>query len=416
MPSMISIGGFFFLLTAVLTNSPNLYGMSRGGNYPFVLASLKDRGGDVSKYWYIEWYAWDVDKGELRRGRKQCPAKYKTDKARRAWAGPVVDRLNKLLNEGAHFAAGTDQKEADFFKERVPADVLAALDEILKLNAANFRKKTKGTYQSAVNKLRGFFAYYDIKPMPLARVPDNLGARFTEYMQTVLGNNARTVNNTNNQIKILFNLMDGRGWIDKGKVKTKKLGETDSGKNIAFLPEHQEIIEAWLLANDFDLWVFTRFLYFAFIRPRELAALRFENINLTQRAVMVPGLVSKNKKLQPAAIVEPFRVVLTDHVWPRSGKGRGRVFGKGLTLGGPGVLAENAAYERHRVALAACGLAGLDYTLYSWKHTGVVNAYLAGVDIVSLQQLLRHQHLSTTEVYLKSLGLRVNTLLLNSSW
>ena len=49
-----------------------------------------------------------------------------------------------------------------------------------------------------------------------------------------------------------------------------------------------------------------------------------------------------------------------------------------------------------------------EYTLYSWKHSGVVSAYNAGVDIKTIQRQCRHSSLEQTDVYLKSLGLGVS--------
>ena len=51
---------------------------------------------------------------------------------------------------------------------------------------------------------------------------------------------------------------------------------------------------------------------------------------------------------------------------------------------------------------------GKDFTLYSWKHSGVVAAYNAGIDIKTIQSQCRHHSLEQTDIYLKSLGLNVN--------
>ena len=51
---------------------------------------------------------------------------------------------------------------------------------------------------------------------------------------------------------------------------------------------------------------------------------------------------------------------------------------------------------------------GKDYTLYSWKHSGVVAAYNAGIDIKTIQNQCRHHSLEQTDIYLKSLGLGVS--------
>jgi integrase len=53
--------------------------------------------------------------------------------------------------------------------------------------------------------------------------------------------------------------------------------------------------------------------------------------------------------------------------------------------------------------------------LYSWKHTGVCAAYYAtGKDVYALMRQLRHKELTTTMIYLKSLGLIQNDAFRNS--
>ena len=63
--------------------------------------------------------------------------------------------------------------------------------------------------------------------------------------------------------------------------------------------------------------------------------------------------------------------------------------------------------ERFRKLIKELNL-GSDYTLYSWKHSGVVAAYNAGIDIKTIQNQCRHHSLEQTDIYLKSLGLGVS--------
>ena len=48
---------------------------------------------------------------------------------------------------------------------------------------------------------------------------------------------------------------------------------------------------------------------------------------------------------------------------------------------------------------------GADYTLYSWKHTSVVNNYRAGMSRAALKQQLGYRYDYSLEAYLKSLAL-----------
>lgn len=61
-------------------------------------------------------------------------------------------------------------------------------------------------------------------------------------------------------------------------------------------------------------------------------------------------------------------------------------------------------------------LLGKGYPLYSWKHTGAVNAYRSGIGIKQLQRLLRHSTVQMTDIYLKSLGLKTDPNIENYSW
>jgi integrase len=47
-------------------------------------------------------------------------------------------------------------------------------------------------------------------------------------------------------------------------------------------------------------------------------------------------------------------------------------------------------------------------SLYSWKHAGATAAYLGGVGIKEIQQQARHAAVTTTDIYLRTLGARDN--------
>lgn len=63
--------------------------------------------------------------------------------------------------------------------------------------------------------------------------------------------------------------------------------------------------------------------------------------------------------------------------------------------------------RKHSEFLKKVGIA--DKTLYSWKHSGVVRAYKAGVDLKAIQMQCRHHSIEQTDTYLKSLGFQENT-------
>ncbi|MEN7551857.1 hypothetical protein AAG747_28330 [Rapidithrix thailandica] len=92
------------------------------------------------------------------------------------------------------------------------------------------------------------------------------------------------------------------------------------------------------------------------------------------------------------------------------------LFGADKMKPGPDSLLRVRVTERHIKVLRHLEIYDGLVTLYSWKHTGVVNAYRAGVDIKTLQSQLRHHSLEMTDIYLRSLGMVLNNELKDKSW
>lgn len=72
---------------------------------------------------------------------------------------------------------------------------------------------------------------------------------------------------------------------------------------------------------------------------------------------------------------------------------------------------------QHREALETLAIYRPKITvLYSWKHTGNIFAYLAGVDVKIIQKMNRHSSFETTEIYLRKLGLFLDQRIYDSEW
>lgn len=71
--------------------------------YPFKKARLNDCDGDLSGRWYIEFYAWDVQKKKLVRKRFYGVNNIASGQERRIYANRIIQQLNTLLKEGYHF-------------------------------------------------------------------------------------------------------------------------------------------------------------------------------------------------------------------------------------------------------------------------------------------------------------------------
>lgn len=65
----------------------------------------------------------------------------------------------------------------------------------------------------------------------------------------------------------------------------------------------------------------------------------------------------------------------------------------------------NVFSRQHQKVVKLLAMDWRIYKLFSWRHTGVVWAWKAGIDLVQLQMQLGHTEITTTMEYLKNLGL-----------
>lgn len=82
------------------------------------------------------------------------------------------------------------------------------------------------------------------------------------------------------------------------------------------------------------------------------------------------------------------------------------LFGKGYKPG-PKQMKRNTVSMHHSEIRDALSI-DKKHNLYSWKHTGNVDSYLAGIDPYELMRQNRHHSLEQTMGYLVSMGLRPN--------
>lgn len=377
--------------------------------HPYVLAELYPKNKDLKARWFVQWKIFDIQKGRLVTEQKRVPNKLKTVKERERWAKEFISVINRDLMSGMVIDL-KQEKEL----EKIPAknNIVAVLKDMQSLKVKELRKKSGSGYKSMLGK---FFQFLNTSKMESIDINDFKQKHvfmFRDHLLQVVGNANITINKNVTTIGTFFKMAVGREIIPNNPFDgIKPLIETESTANIAFTKEHQILLEEWLKQNDPVLLLFTRFIYCAFIRPREIRELKPKDIDLKRKTITVKGGISKNKKTQTVPINKSLFDLLGD-IAPSNNF----LFGKLLTWIGKGQCSENYAYNRHKVALEQTGLESYGYTLYSWKHTGACRAIEAGVNPRKLQGLLRHSSLEETDTYLRSLGISMQNEELKEVW
>lgn len=408
-PLYASIAGFSVIATTLATK----LGLSIGKKHPYKEAKLVH-----GKRAYIEFYAFSDSTSTLTRKRLFCPAKFKTVSMIERWANNLIPQINTALEAGFHFKTVLNDDEVKEVTLQSPTQtpkLIQVFKEILEDKKAQIRYRTYGTYKTVYTKFEAFLKKKNIVDINLKDFTTAHGYDFRNYLTGICGNSNKTTNNNLVAVKVFFESAIEKGYIDKNPIAIKSLPETDSDQHEVFSIEHQRILEDYLKDKDFSLYVFTRLLYCAFIRPNEIRGLRLQNIDLMKRVIDIPGKIAKNRRTETIPINQTLFSSLLDYARTGQNISTYYLFGKRLKINKM-PMALNHAYNRHKLALVACGLTDYNYTLYSWKHTGASRAYEVTKDILRLSKLLRHASTKETENYLRSIGVRLKSDPLEYDW
>lgn len=369
------------------------------GKTPAQYALCKIRKG---KRWFVEFAAWDAENQCLKKKRIFCPAKFETTKQKNIWASEISKEINELLIKGYQFS----DKKPDQPTETPKAE---SIRDLVSLSIAHkkavLKKKSFSTYSGI---LQAFIQWLgSVAYSPISELRQN---HISDYQDFLLGKGLTTVtvNNKINVIVTVFKHLEKRGHIEKKPVNFHRLPTTENFRNRAFSPDHRQKLEKVLREKFPGLFIFTRIMYYQFIRPGEIIALRIWDFSLERNTITVSGGSAKNRKMETLPLHPSLKTLVAEKCqFP----GAFYITGKYLNTG-PIPAGVNTATEMHAEALKLAGLENEGYTLYSWKHTGVIAAYNAGMDLIRLQHLLRHNSVTTTEIYLKSLRLLVDQIVL----
>ncbi|MEM9836161.1 MAG: site-specific integrase [Bacteroidota bacterium] len=318
-----------------------------------------DANGALDKKWFVYWY-----EGKVRKRKYGDINSANTVKERRKLAQKLRDRLKKERRRR------TTQTELA---------IMAAVEQL----SAQWTKKTKQDYKSKYNTLLEYLSGREAST--------ELIVEFFIHLRK--SRSATTVNKYRTVLQMLFKQIGVDYLFDDipvlKAVKTPK----------RYFQSHQmRRLGQDIQENDAELWLFIQFMFYCFLRPKEIRLLTIGDIDFDDLSIYVAGGISKNDKSQAVMIPDVF-VPAIEELMERDPKDF--IFkGKRQEM-----LGRNTMYERFRAFLRVHGF-NSDYSLYSVRHTGAVAAVKAGASLKELQLQFRHHSLDQTDQYLRQLGVR----------
>ncbi|MGA1976248.1 MAG: tyrosine-type recombinase/integrase [Bacteroidales bacterium] len=370
--------------------------------YPFKKAKLNDCGGDLSGRWYIEFYAWDVQMSKLVRKRYYEVNNIISEQDRRIYANRIIQQLNKLLKEGYHFDVNKVPSQAES-EETQTYTLNDAISFALEIKKLSIRTSSFPSYKSTVNLFQKWASNNRLQEMNVVYFDKLRAVYFDDYLLVGCAYAAKTVNGHISYMKSLFQVLVEHEIIRNNPFKNlKKHKEGESRKNMAFNEEQMERMKKTIEEKDPSLWLFIQFIYYCYLRPNEVRQLKHSYLHMDKNQIFIPGYISKNGKDGYVTIPESFLNVLIES---KEFSSRQEFIFQSRDKLKP--ISKNVMGSRFRMLTRDLNL-DKDYTFYLWKHSGVVEAYKAGIDIKTIQSQCRHQSLEQTDIYLKSLGLNVS--------
>ena len=370
---------------------------------PYKPARLVNEDKPLSERWYIVFWVWDAAQKQLIRRRDYKVNKFDSVKERKKYAATEIKGLNELLKAGYHVNAKVKAAQAKKPTIMIRKDftVKLAFDFVLTLVKATKRPATYNTYSSCSNLFTTWFEYCYAKSLKISFLHKSHIVEYLDFVQVDRTLNNRSRNGYLGHIKTLLGLMVERDIIPHNPAVGIREEPEDIGGNTAYLPEQVATLKTAITEENYRLWLFIQFIFYGFIRPGEIGRIRIKFVNLESGKIFLPGNITKNRKPRHVQLSPAFKKYILEMNLGAYDPEH-FVFGHNLVTG-PMQLQKNYASALH-TKIARKLKFGLEYTLYSWKHTGVIMHYLAGIDIKTLQNQLGHWSLQETDTYLKSLG------------
>lgn len=401
--------------TRNLVREFDLFLMEEPTAFPYKLCRLYDQNGDTAKRWCIEFYVWDSSKSELSRQRLYKGFNHIKNKRDRLRAcKEIMQEINRLLVEGYVIGAEHNQEMARIelmLKPRI-LTVMEAFHEYMAVKKEELRKSSIKAYATLERILHQWLKDKKVPNILLNQWSSELSIQFSEHIRAT-GVAAKTFNNYMTLMNAFFNHCVNRDLLLKNPNRIIRKKKVESGKHVPFSRKQMQMILDEVNKRGLDqLSLFIHFAYYTLARPgTEIRLLQVKNIR--ERTIFIEAEKAKNGKGQHVIIPPQLEKIIQERKL-RDYPVNYYVFGRG---GKPGEkpVGANHFYEKHRDILKDLGLFDQDdYDLYSWKHTGVIAMYNAGMDIKTIQAQCRHSNVSQTDKYMKDLGLFRNEEVLNN--
>ena len=300
----------------------------------------------------------------------------------------TTNRQVALQREAARRLAGASGRGVSKRNVGNLQDVFA---EFLSWAASHIKPRTHQRYRVSGKRLGAFFANERLHELNTARVAAFTLERSRECSNAGLNRDLAC-------LRTFFNWCIRMGYLTE-KPYIKLLPEGPGNMRIVSHEEERAYLDQAdsLLADVATIMVETG------MRPGEVFAIQGNHVNLEAQYVFIPsGKTKFARRTLPltyrAIEIISRRMPISCRQYTKNGLKR---FATGSWKDDPGLLfpakaAHQIVMRRHK---AVCKRLGLDFRLYDFRHTYGSRMAMAGVDLMTLRELMGHSSITITQRY-----------------
>ena len=373
------------------------YGLnSMSSKFPFKLPRITEIT-DLTKISYVEYYVWDEKNEKLKRKRVNL---FQPTKAERIKEGKkICAQLKALLESGVVI----NPKEKNAKKITAESTIIEAAEMYIEYIKKTLSAKSIESYATDIKRFVHYLVSNSLQNKRMSEFDSAMAIEFLEYLIISKGLSNRSRNNVRGTAGTFFNYYVKKKIASDNPFEDISNLRTVSKRHAALTTVHAQKMKLYCEEHkEKQLLLYIYFIYYCFIRSgRELKELRVQDIY--DDTIFISGDRAKNDKGEYVKIPSVFNKILDEY--------RIREFPKDLYVfseeGVPSdkMLNRDFIYKKHKGLLKALNLDGRDYTVYSWKHTGVIALWKVTQDIEFLRSHCRHSDVAMTTKYLRDLGL-----------
>ena len=348
------------------------------------------------KEWFISFYVKNPATGQMKRIRIKIN-RIKNVRRRRQVARQIISNLEAKLSLGWNPLYGSIAKHSS-------ESLMDVLDTFLRAKKREVEKQSFRSYDSFVRVFRTWCENEGItKAAPVTVFTKDLAREYMAHIDGTDGVSARTYNNYLSFQSTLWEWMKEKGYAPDNvfrdfKKKPRRL--LTKGRRL-LTDDEVSSLTAWLRRVNPEFLAVVLLCYSCFVRPKEIALLRCEDIDLERQTVRIRAENAKNDKESwrtiPDSVLPDFcRLDLSRREWFVFGRHNGEAdnFKPGVK---PVSEKKFSDFWNHTVR-GALGFA-LDVKLYSLKDTGITGMLARGVPINLVQQQADHSSVAMTAIY-----------------